>query len=345
MKYTNKHYMYIAIGLLCSIGITSCAQLDPHKTLWETTQQVTKKAGIGNRANEYRDSKDESDLTMPTGVQLSDSKASYPVPSVSNRSTTLSDSDLPPGSLAARVYLTKQDPGTLQVTPLSQLKVTRNRDDTGSLQLNTGFQSAWDVTGLAIVTSPYQLVNANHEVGIYTIADPRQTNANKRKKILYQITVRGGTAQQSQLLIAGEKGQPLPANQTEQVLQTLRKQLLALNNKQTAQLKPVALVTTDIYANPDMLLNRSVRQGQSAIITALKKAGFTTLKSAAKSSAYLFVDTRNNKKISNDMPIYLLYYRDRGLYSTYYVLDSNTKLLPENIAQGMLTAISKAINR
>lgn len=374
-----KRIHRLIITLMClSMGLVGCSWLDPHKTIWETAEQATKQVGVGNRSNEYQKSQDQHDLSMPEGVSLTENSQLYPIPSLSTRPTLLADSRLPPGSFAARDYLAKHEPNLLQAEQLLKVNPRLNHDNGESLVLDNDFQLTWDVTGLAVVNSPYTLVKSDHTLGIYFISDPHQKGVslnqaprasdehtsvattdtakktdepvqpNKPKPKtppLYQVVVQGDNTQ-SRILLVNSKGQALSPELTNHMLGVLQKQLTALNSKQHSIVKPAALLNTDVYGNTNMLLNRAVSQSQSVIRQGLEKAGFVIVKFDPNNTAYFFVDTRKTDgKVDPRQTIYLLYYRDKGIYSSYYILDSSAKLLTDATAHDMLSALSRAIDQ
>ena len=378
-RIMQQKRIYRIINLVClSMALAGCSWLDPHKTIWETAADATKQVGVGNRSNEYQKSKDQHNLAMPEGVALSQNAPLYPIPTSSSRPTLLSDSNLPPSSFAARAYLAKHEPNVLQAEQLLRVNPRLDHDNGESLVFDNDFQLTWDITGLAIVSTAYTLVKSDHTLGIYFISDPNQkavvsvepnseqvktkpvkkantTPSSKsaqspdkqdKKDVppLYQIVVQGDNTQ-SRILLVNSKGQALSPELTDHILQALKKQFLALNSSQQPITKPATLLNTDVYGNTNMLLNRAVSQSESIIRQGLKKAGFVIIKFDPNSTAYFFMDARKTDgKVNAKQTIYLLYYRDKGIYSSYYVLDSNAKVLNDATAKDILSTLSHAIN-
>ncbi|MCD6055568.1 MAG: NlpB/DapX lipoprotein [Gammaproteobacteria bacterium] len=336
----------MTISLAAIICLTACSGLDPNKTLWETLKDSDSNMGFGNREKEYTQSQNQSTLMMPADVKLASNNQLYPIPVVGSQPTILSASTLPPDSLAARDYLSEQDPGVLQAEQVEYVRTVLSTDNTGSLEVNSDFQSAWDMTGLAIAASSYKLARFDHTLGIYFVGDTSKTEDQGAKAIpLYQVLVQGGT-RQSTISLVNEKGQALSPTASNRMLSALQSQLGALNNKEKPSVKAAALVNIDAYQHTDMLLNRTVSAAKPLLTQALQKAGFVLVKTDPKNSTIFFVDGRKTDgKVSSNMPLYLLYARNKGVYSSYYILDSQVQALKPALAADMLTALAQAVNQ
>lgn len=320
------------------LAVSGCSFFNPHKTIWENV-------GFGSREKEYQQSQDQAKLDMPSGVAFADNKTDYPVPKVSKQTKPSSISDLPPDSLAARIYLTKQDPDRLQATPVKHVQAALHSGDSNILKVNSGFQSTWDMTGLAITASQYRLVKTDHKLGVYTIVDPQQLAQSKSKKdATYHVSVESGS-QQSIVSVLDQKGKSVPTAQAQIILKALQRQLLALNNSRNPTVPATSWITNDVYGNSNLILNRTVKRSSTIITNALQKSHFVLVNTDVKNKGYLFVDARKTDgKVDKNMPIYILYYRDNGVYSRYYILDSKAKLIANKLAKSFLIAINQAIN-
>ncbi len=345
-----RNLLYIPTLIFITLSLSACNAFNPNNTIWDAAKQVgtdtantfSRETGIRNRTGEYKDSDSVPALVIPKNLSPTQMQQYYQVPKVQDHSTPQSDSMLPPGSLLARSYIDKTYANTLSSEKLKSVHASVHMYDSLQLNINTNFNLSWDVLGLAIKSNPRLiLVKQDRNKGVYYFANRNEKGADG-KPAMYRVVLQGD-AKSTRASLINAKQQVAATGIAGPILNSIAQQINLLN-KQRGRI--VAIINHDVYKNLDAVINRNYSVSYRVLTAAMPQAGLQVVKANDKSFNVFFVDpAETGGKLKSNMPLYTAYVRDKGLYTLFYILGPDGKLLDAKKSKPMFERLVAVVDK